>query len=452
MIQEGRTDLSRELLTLCSNQKWPLSLRFFQKDVTSPRSPEKSISPLLIVIPFSVGFNCVTAISGLLRQKKIPFFLIETNCTSGFYKAMWLTRLWCVYHITSAGSGFSLLCGTKVMLKWCRNHWVTWTLWIPPWSSSKHGLTPSYLFRCWWGTRAVGEPSNPSWLLAAGMFFLLSVVFRNGVTMKRVTFFLLWKLHKVCASHSVLSLKWCINPFTVCSLCPFLQGEEDIILYGTNTMMTSSKGRWLRTNQLKVSQLIFQRPVHYIETKLSPLTLPGIFFLNLFPMIWQLWLEFKVHTTAQKLIRAFPARVTSVGPSSLLRKRAYLDMSRCVALKIWCYGNTLAWMLLLLQGFLCGSLLLHRVVSGMQHSHNKLAFSLKTLPGRRNWHLQPSGIFLKAEDVFCAWSGSNTRVILLKSKNLDWVFRKEAALCLGKESKAWASHWAVLTPISDVQG
>lgn len=34
--------------------------------------------------------------------------------------------------------------------------------------------------------------------------------------------------------------------------------------------------------------------------------------------------------------------------------------------------------------------------------HNKLAFSLKTLPGRRSWHLQPSGIFLKAEDVFCA--------------------------------------------------
>lgn len=39
---------------------------------------------------------------------------------------------------------------------------------------------------------------------------------------------------------------------------------------------------------------------------------------------------------------------------------------------------------------------------GMQQSPNKLAFSLKTLPGQRSWHLQPSGIFLKAEDVFCA--------------------------------------------------
>lgn len=169
-------------------------------------------------------------------------------------------------------------------------------------------------------------------------------------------------------------------------------------------------------------------------------------------MIWQCWLELQVHTNAQKLVRAFPARVTSVGPSSLWRKRAYLDMSRCSlenlmlreyvgldapppppGISLWLFAKS-------------------RVVSGMQHSHNKLAFSLKTLPGRRSWHLQPSGIFLKAEDVFCAWLGSNTRVILLMSKNLDWVFRKDAALCLGKESKTWASPWAALSSISDVQG
>lgn len=77
----------------------------------------------------------------------------------------------------------------------------------------------------------------------------------------------------------------------------------------------------------------------------------------------------------------------------------------------------------------------------MQHLHNKLAFSLKKLPGQRSWHLQPSGIFVKAEDVFCAWSDSNTRAILLSSKNLDAAFRKEAALCLEKQSRTWMSHW-----------
>lgn len=74
VIQAGRTHLSRELLTLCSNQKWPLSLRFFQMDITSPRSPKKSISPLLIVFLFSVGFNCLTAISGLRKERKDCIF------------------------------------------------------------------------------------------------------------------------------------------------------------------------------------------------------------------------------------------------------------------------------------------------------------------------------------------------------------------------------------------
>lgn len=161
-------------------------------------------------------------------------------------------------------------------------------------------------------------------------------------------------------------------------------------------------------------------------------------------MIWQLWLELIfAFFKCTRLLRnsCSTARVTSVGPTSLWRRRTYLDMSVCVALKTRCYGNALASLLLLLLGFLYGSLLLSRVLSGMQHSHNKLAFSLKKLPGRRSWHLQPSGIFAKAEDGFCAWSGSSTGMILLMSKNLDSAFRKEAALCLGKESKAWPSPW-----------
>ena len=79
-----------------------------------------------------------------------------------------------------------------------------------------------------------------------------------------------------------------------------------------------------------------------------------------------------------------------------------MDVSVCTALKIQSYGNALASLLLLLQGFLCGSLLLKGVLSGMKHSHNELAFVLKKLPGQRGWHLLPSGIFAKAEDVFGA--------------------------------------------------
>lgn len=94
-------------------------------------------------------------------------------------------------------------------------------------------------------------------------------------------------------------------------------------------------------------------------------------------------------------------------------------------------------LLLLVQGFLSGSWLLSRVLSGMQHSRNKLAFSPKKLPGQRSWHLQPSGIFVKAEDVFCSCSGSNTRVIFLMSKDLDSAFRSGRPLPgKGKESKA----------------
>lgn len=34
----------------------------------------------------------------------------------------------------------------------------------------------------------------------------------------------------------------------------------------------------MSTNQFKSSHLIFQRPAHHLETKLSTLTFPGMFF------------------------------------------------------------------------------------------------------------------------------------------------------------------------------
>lgn len=38
----GKDSSFQRLLTLCSNQKWPLSLRSFQMEMTSPRSPKRA--------------------------------------------------------------------------------------------------------------------------------------------------------------------------------------------------------------------------------------------------------------------------------------------------------------------------------------------------------------------------------------------------------------------------
>lgn len=145
VIQAGRTHLSRELLTLCSNQKWPLSLRFFQMDITSPRSPKKSISPLLIVFLFSVGFNCLTAISGLRKERKDCIF--NRNwlylCLFFFYKPHMADRAFVyVADYCKQSPAFLPLCGNGC-LKLCKG-----TSPVNPWSSSRHGLTWHYLFRC----------------------------------------------------------------------------------------------------------------------------------------------------------------------------------------------------------------------------------------------------------------------------------------------------------------
>lgn len=78
---------------------------------------------------------------------------------------------------------------------------------------------------------------------------------------------------------------------------------------------------------------------------------------------------------------------------------------------------------------------------------------LAKLPGRRSCHPQPAGIFARAEDVFCAGSGSHTGAILLMSKNLDSAFSKEAALCLfGKGKQSASVSLGTLRPPAQKRG
>lgn len=150
-----------------------------------------------------------------------------------------------------------------------------------------------------------------------------------------MTFLLLGRLHEECTSHSVLRLKWCINPFTdlfmgetvfvLCARFCVAAERENVILCrgkthdgllkesqrpfpllfaactcshrhcrsvpkdpvhptGTGGGRAGRRRRWCCTvdptsaDRFKSSRLVFQRAAHHLETERATLTLPGMFF------------------------------------------------------------------------------------------------------------------------------------------------------------------------------